>query len=124
MFQLRLTCRDIYEILNEFYKAKELNLSPGKVKALVDKEGKIATASATAIVYSDNQVFKLFPCRFEHLSFQKGLTHMDGETALKFVRSRHGTNNITDGLCLYNRQRNDGETHSRTGSGAKVDTCE
>ncbi len=30
-----------------------------------------------------------FPCRYEHLSFQKGITKMDGETALKFVRSRH-----------------------------------
>ena len=86
-------------------KAKELNLSPGKVKALVDKEGKIATASATAIVYSDNQVFKLFPCRFEHLSFQKGLTHMDGETALKFVRSRHGTNKEGTDFARSKRQQ-------------------
>ncbi len=30
-----------------------------------------------------------FPCRYEHLHFDKGMTHMDGETALKFVRSRH-----------------------------------
>lgn len=30
-----------------------------------------------------------FPCRYEHVHFNKGLNHMDGETALKFVRSRH-----------------------------------
>ena len=30
-----------------------------------------------------------FPCRYEHIRFDKGLVHMDGETALKFVRSRH-----------------------------------
>lgn len=30
-----------------------------------------------------------FPCRYEHLHFDQGLQHMDGETALKFVRSRH-----------------------------------
>lgn len=30
-----------------------------------------------------------FPCRFEHIHFDAGLTHMDGKTALKFVRSRH-----------------------------------
>lgn len=30
-----------------------------------------------------------FPCRYEHISFQKGTRHMSGETALKFVRSRH-----------------------------------
>lgn len=27
--------------------------------------------------------------RYEHVHFQKGVTHMDGETALKFARSRH-----------------------------------
>jgi LCP family protein required for cell wall assembly len=30
-----------------------------------------------------------FPCRYEKLEFKKGLTHMDGVTALKFARSRH-----------------------------------
>ena len=30
-----------------------------------------------------------FPCRYEHLRFDKGINHMDGVTALKFVRSRH-----------------------------------
>jgi LCP family protein required for cell wall assembly len=30
-----------------------------------------------------------FPCRYEHLHFNAGNTHMDGETALKYVRSRH-----------------------------------
>jgi len=32
-----------------------------------------------------------FTCRWEELSFTKGLKHMDGTTVLKFVRSRHGT---------------------------------
>lgn len=35
-----------------------------------------------------------FPCRYEKLEFKKGLTHMDGTTALKFARSRHSE---TDG---------------------------
>lgn len=30
-----------------------------------------------------------FPCRYEHISFQKSLQHIDGEMALRFVRSRH-----------------------------------
>lgn len=30
-----------------------------------------------------------FPCRYEHLHFNKGLQYMDGKTALQFVRSRH-----------------------------------
>ncbi|MFC1626783.1 LCP family protein [Patescibacteria group bacterium] len=35
---------------------------------------------------------KQFPCRYEELSFKKGERFMDGDTALKFVRSRHGSN--------------------------------
>lgn len=30
-----------------------------------------------------------YNCRYETISFTKGLTHMDGQTALKFIRSRH-----------------------------------
>ncbi len=30
-----------------------------------------------------------FPCRYEHLHFDAGVQHMDGVTALKYVRSRH-----------------------------------
>ena len=41
----------------------------------------IATGSAT-----ENESF---PCRYEHLHFDKGPSHMDGTTALKYVRSRH-----------------------------------
>jgi len=35
------------------------------------------------------QPVKAFPCRYEELRFEKGLVEMDGETALKFARSRH-----------------------------------
>ncbi len=40
-------------------------------------------------LYSGFQLEKQFECRYEHLHFGKGLQNMDGETALKFVRSRH-----------------------------------
>ena len=30
-----------------------------------------------------------FPCRYMHLHFNQGLQHMDGKTALEYVRSRH-----------------------------------
>lgn len=30
-----------------------------------------------------------FPCRYMHIHFDKGLNHMDGATALRYVRSRH-----------------------------------
>ncbi len=35
-----------------------------------------------------------YKCRYEHLRFEAGLRHMDGETALKFVRSRHSTDPV------------------------------
>lgn len=37
-----------------------------------------------------------FPCRYEHLHFDMGQRHMDGETALKYVRSRHSLQDGTD----------------------------
>jgi len=37
-----------------------------------------------------------FPCRYEHLHFDKGITHMDGATALKYVRSRHSLQDGSD----------------------------
>lgn len=43
---------------------------------------KRATASA---------IPEAFPCRYEQISFKQGVEHMDGEKALKFVRSRHAT---------------------------------
>lgn len=41
----------------------------------------IASGSATEL--------ESFPCRYEHLHFDSGPTHMDGLLALKYVRSRH-----------------------------------
>ena len=40
---------------------------------------------------TDSAILQAFPCRFQQISFQKGKQHMDGEKALRFVRSRHGT---------------------------------
>jgi polyisoprenyl-teichoic acid--peptidoglycan teichoic acid transferase len=58
-------------------EASSSGLQPGKQKVLINSSGKIATDSAS------------FACRFEHIHFDKGLTHLDGVEALKFVRSRH-----------------------------------
>lgn len=57
----------------------------------------IATLSA-------EQAEKEFPCRYEHLHFDPGLTQMDGETALKYARSRHGSDGGDFGRAA--RQRN------------------
>jgi LCP family protein required for cell wall assembly len=40
--------------------------------------------------YSDHQLEIQFTCRYEHLHFDQGPATLDGTTALKFVRSRHG----------------------------------
>ncbi len=37
-----------------------------------------------------------FPCRYEHLHFDAGEVHMDGATALKYVRSRHSLQDGSD----------------------------
>lgn len=67
--------------------AKKLNIPAGKMKVFISAEGTIATDSA-----QEDKGVQYFTCRYEHIHFNKGLNHMDGETALKFVRSRHGTN--------------------------------
>jgi len=40
--------------------------------------------------YSGFELEKQFTCRYEHLHFDKGQAKLDGATALKFARSRHG----------------------------------
>ena len=40
--------------------------------------------------YSGYSLETQFTCRYEHLHFDAGPTNLDGKTALKFVRSRHG----------------------------------
>lgn len=47
---------------------------------------KVAELNATL---SGFELEKQFECRYETLDFTKGPTQMDGETALKFIRSRH-----------------------------------
>lgn len=60
---------------------KENDLCGFEEESIASFSAQIATGSATD--------FDIFPCRFEHLKFEKGEQHMDGITALKFVRSRH-----------------------------------
>lgn len=55
------------------------------------------------VFYNDikNKPVKAFPCRYETLVFEKGPTIMDGQTALKFARSRHAIGDGGD----FNRAR-------------------
>ncbi len=80
-------------------QARQLNIPPGKMKVFISPDGKIATDAATEDIGA-----KYFTCRYEHIHFDKGVTHMDGETALKFVRSRHGTTGEASDFARSKRQ--------------------
>lgn len=46
-----------------------------------------------------------YSCRYESITFYEGWTHMDGDTALKFVRSRHGNNGEGSDFARSSRQQ-------------------
>lgn len=57
------------------------------------------SAEELAEIHKKYTGFKLeqqFTCRYEKLHFDKGIARMDGETALKFVRSRHSETDGSD----------------------------
>lgn len=81
-------------------EAKSLNIEPGKRKILIAPDGKIATDSGEA-----EKGYEYFKCRYEHISFKKGSSHLDGETSLKFVRSRMGTNGEGSDFARSSRQQ-------------------
>lgn len=60
----------------------------------------IFVASASA----DQQLWDFLPCRYKHLHFDPGTQHMDGTTALQFVRSRHGVGNEGSDFARSRRQ--------------------
>lgn len=81
-------------------EAKKLNIETGQRKVLISPEGNIATDSA-----EPEKGLEYFKCRYEHINFKSGLTHMDGTTALKFVRSRMGSNGEGSDFARSKRQQ-------------------
>ena len=59
----------------------------------------VATASA------DQQLWDFFPCRYKHLHVDSGVIHMDGITALEYVRSRHGAGDQGTDFARSRRQQ-------------------
>jgi len=47
----------------------------------------------------------VFPCRYEHIHFEKGIVHMDGATALKYARSRHAIGKESGDFSRAKRQQ-------------------
>lgn len=58
----------------------------------------------TATTSAELELAKYFSCRYTRLHFDKGEIHMDGQTALEFVRSRHGTNGEGSDFARSKRQ--------------------
>jgi anionic cell wall polymer biosynthesis LytR-Cps2A-Psr (LCP) family protein len=81
-------------------QSKQLGLEVGKQKVFMAPDGNIASNSA-----QEDLGAKYFTCRYEHITFTKGKTHLDGQTALKFVRSRHGTNGEGSDFARSKRQQ-------------------
>ena len=48
---------------------------------------------------------KTFACRYEHIHFDQGLQHMDGETTLKFARSRNAVGDEGSDYARSRRQQ-------------------
>ncbi|QQG43703.1 MAG: LCP family protein [Candidatus Daviesbacteria bacterium] len=81
-------------------EAQKYHLQPGPQQVFVNIDGTIATDTA-----DPNKELVYFRCRFEHLHFDAGSQHMDGATALKFVRSRKGTNGEGSDFARAKRQQ-------------------
>ena len=58
----------------------------------------------TATNSAETELVNFFPCRYEHLHFDQGTQYMDGETALKFVRSRHAVGSEGTDFARSKRQ--------------------
>lgn len=54
---------------------------------------------------SEEEIWKYFPCRYEHVHFDVGMTHMDGQIALNFVRSRHAVGSEGTDFAREKRQQ-------------------
>lgn len=78
-------------------EGKEKELCGVTEEAIASYSAQIATGSATE--------FDLFPCRFDHLHVDAGKQHMDGELALKFVRSRHALGSEGSDFARSKRQQ-------------------
>jgi len=81
-----------YYIRADFKAFKEMVDAAGDIKVTVDKS------------FTDTQ-YPTSNYLFQTVSFQKGTQTMDGETALKFARSRHGDNGEGSDFARSERQQ-------------------
>lgn len=65
----------------------------------------ISEAQAQILLSRTTPLWQVFPCRFEQISFGKGRQHMNGVTALKFVRSRNAQGDEGTDFARSRRQQ-------------------
>lgn len=98
-----INVEDAFDDYNYPVEGKETDFCGYSVQD-VEEEGVkkqvILDATGSAVIVNGP-----FACRFEHLHFDQGVTHMDGKTALKFVRSRMGTNGEGSDFARSRRQQ-------------------
>lgn len=87
---------DQFEELINFLDGVDINIE----NSFVDKEFPIA-GQENDLCDNDPE----YKCRYETISFTKGLTHMDGEIALKFVRSRNSQDSEGTDFAREKRQQ-------------------
>lgn len=90
---------DVANTLDDYsypIEGKETDPCEKTEEEIIDLTAQIATGAA--------QDFEAFPCRYEHLHFDPGPQHMDGVTALKYVRSRHGVGQEGSDFARSKRQ--------------------
>ena len=80
----------------ELFKKAEPFITPGFNPDERDRQFKDNPKLEEFIKNASSSPELAFPCRYEKLEFEKGLTHMDGSTALKFARSRHSADDGGD----------------------------
>lgn len=88
-------------------EAKKLNIPVGKRKVLTKYgfSGEAANLFIATDSAEPDKGYEYFKCRYEHLSFSTGRVRLDGGTALKFVRSRMGTNGEGSDFARSKRQQ-------------------
>lgn len=61
--------------------------------------------SFTATASAESELWDFFPCRYKHIHVEKGVVHMDGQSALEFVRSRHAIGSEGSDYARSRRQQ-------------------
>jgi len=100
---------DLFEQVIDELEGIEINVDTAFIDAFYPIEGKendLCGKTQEEIKKLGDKITEYdFPCRFETIKFEAGNIKMDGKTALKFARSRHGNNNENTDFARAKRQQ-------------------